>query len=84
MNVSVTVRRKEVTKKDTYLDVTISNNTDRAYTLSAADLELVSLNHRVFPAAAQSYKGTVVPAKGKGVLRVTLDWDAYCRAGWWS
>lgn len=83
LDVKVSLRSKEGTSKPTLLDVTVSNNTDTLYTLSATDLVLCSVGHRVFPPASQAHKGEVVPPRGKGVLRLTLDWDEYCSKGLW-
>jgi hypothetical protein len=81
LNVMVVPRTKDGAKLPSLLGVTVSNNNDRPYTLSATDLVLYSIFHRVFPPVPHT--GLEVPPKGKGALTLTLDWDEYCSKGLW-
>lgn len=65
------------------LAVTISNNTDKPYTLTDSDLRLTSQDRFAFPSASQQHVGKVVPARGKGDLRLELDLEAYVNEGLW-
>jgi hypothetical protein len=81
LNVMVALRAKDGARTSSLLDVTISNNTERPYALSATDLVLLGIAYRVFP--PEPHKGAEVPPKGKGTLALTLDWDEYCVKGLW-
>ncbi|MBN2583260.1 MAG: M48 family metalloprotease, partial [Planctomycetes bacterium] len=65
------------------LDVTVTNNTDAAYTLTDTDLQLVSIRHRVFPPLPQQPAAVIVPPRGKGESKFTLDWNRYVKLGQW-
>ncbi len=80
LDVKVTPRREE---GRLLLEVAVTNNTDRPYRLSATDLELLSVKHRVFPPATQAKPGQEVPPRGRGAFNVTLDWSAYEKEGLW-
>ncbi|MCL2641349.1 MAG: hypothetical protein FWD53_10920 [Phycisphaerales bacterium] len=66
-----------------WLDVEISNNTDVAYSLRTGDFRLQSLDHVVYPPTSRQNVRAFVPVKGRGTLKLTLDWDEYYRKGLW-
>jgi hypothetical protein len=81
LNVNVALRTKHGSKYPSLLDVTIRNNTDPAYQLSAIDPLLLAVDYRVFPSGNSNTE--VVPPKGRGVLAMTLDRDEYFRKELW-
>ncbi|EMI45530.1 M56 family metallopeptidase [Rhodopirellula sp. SWK7] len=66
------------------IEVVITNNTNHPYTLSHSDLSLVGLNHWVYCPDQNEQQPRVVPPKGNGDLRVTLDLDEYITRGLWG
>ncbi len=65
------------------VDLVITNNTDKPYELRSTDLQLVSGDYRIFPPASAVPAGGTVPAKGKGSLQFSVDWDEYLHSGLW-
>lgn len=81
-DLDVKVRQRTVQGK-VVLDAAVSNNTDQPYTLTEMDLQLVSLDHRVFPPKSLGHAGKIVPPKGQAELAVALDWQDYVDHGRW-
>jgi beta-lactamase regulating signal transducer with metallopeptidase domain len=80
LNLEPTVERKD---GHCLLHLHITSNTDRSYTLDKNDLSMDTWDYRIFPPASQLHAGQTVPAKGKGALDLTVDWNAYVHDGLW-
>ena len=65
------------------VDLVITNNTDKPYELKSTDVQLASGDYRIFPPASAVPAGGTVPAKGKGSMQFSVDWDEYLHSGVW-
>ena len=82
-NCNAALRTKDGDRYPTLLDVTVTNNTDQPYTLTATDLSLFDFIYRVFPPGSQSHKRGSCPGKrARPVIRDTR-LDRYYGRGLW-